>query len=228
MRFVSLIYFFIALSLPETAAAARLRVLFIGNSLTYANNVPALVEALGQANGEQVETRMVAYPDYSIEDHWNSGDARRALAEGGWKYVVMQQGPSSQPDSRVLLVDYAKRFAGEAKRVKARLGFYMVWTSESALRFMDGVKLSYETAAKETGGVFLPAGEAWRIAWRSDPNLAFFGPDRFHPSKLGSLLAALVIYEGLVGKPASRLPKGMVSEEEAKLLQKASAEALGR
>jgi cyanophycinase-like exopeptidase len=104
----------IVLSLPGIAAAAPLRLLFIGNSLTYVNDVPALVQAIGKANGEKIETRMVAYPDYSLEDHWNGGDARRALAEGGWSFVVMQQGPSSQPDSRVLLVEYAKRFGKEA------------------------------------------------------------------------------------------------------------------
>jgi hypothetical protein len=52
------------------------------------------------------------------------------------------------------------------------------------------VKLSYETAAKEIGGLFLPAGEAWRVAWKRDPDLHFYGPDGFHPSPLGSLLAA--------------------------------------
>jgi len=56
---------------------------FIGNSLTYVNDVPALVQAIGKANGEKVETRMVAYPDYSLEDHWNGGDARRARAGRG-------------------------------------------------------------------------------------------------------------------------------------------------
>jgi len=228
MRLASLIHFLVVLWLPGIAAAAPLRLLFIGNSLTYVNDVPALVQAIAKANKEKVETRMVAYPDYSLEDHWNGGDARRALAEGGWSFVVMQQGPSSQPDSRVLLVEYAKRFGKEAARFKTRVAMYMVWTSKSALGFMNGVKLSHETAARETGGVFLPAGEAWRIAWRRDPTLAFYGPDGFHPSKLGSFLAALVIYEGLVGKPANRLPKGMVSDAEAKLLQRASADALGR
>jgi hypothetical protein len=43
----------------------------------------------------------------------------------------MQQGPSSQPDSRVLLVEYAKRFGKEAARFKTRVAMYMVWTSKT-------------------------------------------------------------------------------------------------
>jgi hypothetical protein len=51
--------------------------------------------------------------------------------------------------------------------------------------------------------VLLPAGDAWRRAWRLDPDLSLYGPDGFHPSRLGSILAALVIYGGLVsGNPS--------------------------
>ena len=39
----------------------------------------------------------------------------------------------------------------------------------------------------------LPVGEAWRSAWRIDPNIALYGPDGFHPSLMGTYLAALVV-----------------------------------
>src|SRR6478735_4708719 len=109
-----------AASMAAAADPGPIRVLFIGNSLTAANNLPAIVEAIARANGDRVVVRQMAYPDFSLEDHWQQGAARRAIAEGGWSFVVLQQGPSSLEDSRVLLVDYAKRFAAEAKRVGAR------------------------------------------------------------------------------------------------------------
>jgi hypothetical protein len=212
----------------SSAAPAPLRVLFIGNSLTAANDLPALVEAIAKENGERILTRMVAYPNYSLEDHWNRGDARRAIAEGGWSFVVLQQGPSSLAESRVLLVDYAQRFKEEARRVKARIALYMVWPAASRPGDFDGVRLSYETAARETGGVFLPAGEAWRLARRRDPNLAFYGADGFHPTVLGSYLSALVIYQGLTGKSTVRCTAlGFVSDAQAKILQQAASQALG-
>ena len=185
-------------------ASGAIRVLFIGNSLTATNNVPAIVERLGRLNSEQIVTKTVAYPNFSLEDHWNQGDARKAVAEGGWSVVVLQQGPSARPESRVLLVEYAKRFAAEASRVNARVALYMVWPSAARLRDFDGVKASYEAAAREAGGVFLPAGDAWRQAWRRDPKLGLYGADGFHPSASGSYLAALVIYRGLTGKAALR------------------------
>ena len=211
----------------QGATPAPLRVLFIGNSLTVTNDVPGLVEALAKENGERIVTRTVAYPNYSLEDHWQQGDARRAIAEGKWSFVVLQQGPSALPESRILLVDYAKRFRQEAERVHARVALYMVWPASSRAADFDGVKLSYETAARDAGGIFLPAGEAWRVAWRRDPNLRFYGTDGFHPSPLGSYLAALVIYQGLTGKPAVRsASRGLVSDAEAKILQQAASQAL--
>ena len=212
----------------QSAAAAPLRVLFIGNSLTAANDVPALVESIAKENGERILTRMIAYPNYSLKDHWNRGDARRAIAEGGWSFVVLQQGPSSLPESRVLLVDYAQRFKEEARHVNARIAVYMVWPASSRMGDFDGVKLSYEAAARETGGIFLPAGEAWRLAWRRDASLSFYGADGFHPTPLGSYLAALVIYQGLTGKsPVRSAVLGLVSEAQAKILQQAASQALG-
>ena len=204
-------------------ASGQTRVLFIGNSLTAANDLPAMVQAIAKANGERIDYRMVAFPNYSLEDHWNRGDARRAIAEGGWHFVVLQQGPSALPESRILLVEYAKRFAGEAARTHARTALYMVWPASSRAFDFDGVKLSYQTAARETGGVFLPAGEAWRIAWKRDAALAFYGPDGFHPTRLGSYLAALVIYQGLTGKAAVRPAPGMSSDAEWRILQSAAA-----
>jgi len=198
---------------------AALRVLFIGNSLTAANDLPGMVEAMGRAAGVEVRCAAVAKPNFSLEDHWNDGEARRAIARGGWSYVVLQQGPSALPESRVLLHEYARRFDGEIRRAKARPALFMVWPSDARRGDRDGVSRSYTGAAALIGGELFPVGEAWRAAWRRDPGLALYGPDGFHPSRLGSSLAALVILNGLTGRlpPAAALP-GVSAHDFATLL----------
>jgi hypothetical protein len=48
------------------AASIRvLRILFIGNSLTAANGLPAMVEALSRANGAAISTRQLSRPTTS-------------------------------------------------------------------------------------------------------------------------------------------------------------------
>ena len=75
------------------------RVLFIGNSLTAANDLPEIVRSLAQSAGHRFEYRMVAFPDHSLEDHWNRPEARRAISEGQWTTVVLQQGQGVDLDA---------------------------------------------------------------------------------------------------------------------------------
>ena len=108
-----------------------LRVLFIGNSHTYVNDLPALVAQMAQATGSTLEYQTIARPNFGLMDHWAVGEAQEAIRRGGWDYVVLQQGPSSQPDSRVNLVEWGTRFANLIHENGARAAFYMVWPAES-------------------------------------------------------------------------------------------------
>jgi hypothetical protein len=218
------------------APAAPQRVLFIGNSLTAANNLPAILEAIARQHGDAMVCETVAIPDYSLEDHWKRGDAIRAIARGGWSTVVLQQGPSALPESRVLLRAYAKKFDAEARRVGARSALYMVWPSSARRVDFEGVHLSYAMAAADVAGLLLPVGDAWRAAWRRDSRLALYGPDGFHPTPLGSYLAALVMFQQLTGASPVGLPPALSSASgafpaialaapRAALVQEAAAEA---
>jgi hypothetical protein len=178
----------------------KVRVLFIGNSLTVANDLPCMIAALAKATKQkQLVHQTVAFPDFSLEDHWNQGDARKAIAKGGWDVVVLQQGPSALPESRVLLREYVRKFSQEIRRAGAKPAVYMVWPSADRQNYFDAVIQSHRLAAEDVDGILLPAGAAWQAAIRRDPNLALYGSDRFHPSSVGSFLAAWVIFQKLYG-----------------------------
>jgi len=218
-------------------AKDELRVLFIGNSFTYTNDLPAIVASLAEATGQkQFAYKSIAFPDFSLEDHWQQGEARKAIASKAWDFVVMQQGPSALPESRTLLLEYARRFDAEIRRAGAKPAFYMVWPSYPRFSDFDRVSESYRLAADEIKSALFPAGEAWRAAWRRDAKLKLYSPDGLHPSQAGSYLNALVIYEQLYGKSPVGLPARLqirsktiskieLSEETAMLLQQAAAEA---
>jgi hypothetical protein len=178
------------------------RVLLIGNSLTLANGLGAMIEALARAAGDPpIETRTVAIGGYSLEDHWTQGEARRALAAGGWSTVVLQQGPSSLPESRDLLREYAGRFDVRVRRAGARTALFMVWPPAAGPGTYAQVSQSYRSAAADVHGLLLPVGDAFRAALEKDPRTPLFGTDGFHPSPLGTYLAAVVIYQALAHRP---------------------------
>lgn len=59
---------------PGTEIAdARLRALFIGNSLTRFNDLPGQVEAFARAGGHSFAQGTAAAPNFSLEDHVNAG-----------------------------------------------------------------------------------------------------------------------------------------------------------
>src|SRR3954468_18366079 len=157
------------------------RVLFIGNSLTEANGLPAMVETLSrQGAGTPISTASVVFGGFSLEDHWNQGTAQRRIAEGGWSIVVLQQGPSSLPESQVNLREWTARFDTVIRARGARTALYMVWPESARRDAFVAVSQSYARAAEDVNGMLFPVGEAWRGAWRRDPAVPLYGPDGFH------------------------------------------------
>jgi hypothetical protein len=207
------------------AQPASTRILFIGNSLTYVNDLPAMVCTLARSTGRQATCETVAKPDYGLEEHWNDRDARAAIARG-WDVVVLQQGPSALPESRRLLIAYAKRFDAEIKKAGARTALYMVWPSRARRGDFQGVSESYAAAAKDVSGLLIPAGDAWRAAWAADATLPLYGADGFHPSPTGTYLAALVAYEQIFGAPPPATPVPPEAQSVADLLQRVARDTV--
>ena len=58
-----------------------------------------------------VEVDVRAPGGFALEDHWAEGSALEALRAGGWDAVVLQQGPSSLPESGANLTEWAARWA---------------------------------------------------------------------------------------------------------------------
>jgi hypothetical protein len=188
------------------ARADTLRVLFVGNSLTYSNDLPWIVEALSHEGDTRIEAGMIAFPNAALEDHWNDGRARAEIASGRWDVVVMQQGPSSLTSSRVNLVEWAKKLADAARAAGARPALMTVWPDTSRRAYLDDVIESYEVAARACQCELLPAGRAWKEAWQRRGSLSLYGADGFHPSRDGSYLAALVVWSGLTGADLASAP----------------------
>ncbi len=218
----------------QMASKDGLRILFVGNSLTYTNDLPRVLKELLKQGGVAVRSvDSCTAPNYGLVDHWASNETRRKIETGRWDVVILQQGPSAT-EGRPWLIEYTRRFAETIRRSGARPALYMVWPSLARFGDFDGVSDSHRTAAEEAEVLLLPVGEAWRAAWRKNQQLALYGPDGFHPSPLGTYLAALVIYQGLTQKDPRQLPAefssskkttGSVSPEIIRQLQAAAAQA---
>lgn len=172
-------------------------ILFIGNSLTYFNDLPILVQERVEALGNEVEIKMVAYPNYAIVDHWADGEVQQLISSKKYDFVIIQQGPSSQSEGRQMLIESGKLYSDLCKQNDADLCYFMVWPSINNYNTFDGVIKNHTDAAAMNNSILLPVGEVWKAYIDSTNSFEYYGPDGFHPSVKGSEVAADVIVERL-------------------------------
>ncbi len=221
---------------PQLIGEGR-RILFVGNSLTYVNDLPGMLQALADsAGGDRLAVETVAGPNFALVDHWREGTAMREIAEGGWELVVLQQGPSSVEVNRDSLRLFTTRFAAEIAKVNARPALYSVWPTLARQQDFPRAIESNALAASDVNGVLLPVASAWLAAWQRDADVELYGPDGFHPTITGTYLAAVVMYAKIfnrspVGLPARlRMRSGAViaiDAQTARLLQEVAAAGAG-
>jgi hypothetical protein len=198
-----------AATLPDPALRqVEQRVLFIGNSLTYVNDLPGTLAALAAEAGVTVEVQMVAAPNLALIDHVDGGTAAvDAIRAAAWDLVVVQQGPTTHQIDQDTLALAVRRLDPEIRKAGARVAVLMVWPPAIRRTAFDSVRAScVAAAAAAQGGICVPAGAAWEAALREDPTTAVYGADGFHPAEAGTYLAALVLHEVVTGRDARALP----------------------
>ncbi len=177
-----------------------IRILFVGNSLTYTNDIPALVKELGKLDAVSIDYKTIAGGDYGLDDHLTDGNVQKEIKKGKYDFVVVQQGPSALPESQANLMAAVQKYKALCDEAKTKLAVYMVWPSKGRLFDLDNVIFSYSNAGKKNNAMICAAGLAWKKTWANDPSISLYGPDGFHPDLSGSLLSAMVIYGTLTGK----------------------------
>jgi hypothetical protein len=197
-----------ALTIPSAATSTpRLRVLFVGNSLTAANDLPRRVQAIARSVGEiDVEVGSYTPGGYALEDHWADGSARAMVETGTWDVVVFQQGPSSLASSGANLREWAATWARFVRVHGGRPALLTVWPERERSYALGNVIDNYRAAAVAAKAGLFPAGLAWSRCLARAPRIRLYGPDGFHPAPMGTYLAALVVYSGLVGRVPAGLP----------------------
>lgn len=181
---------------PATRPGA-VKILFVGNSLTFYNDLPSRVAAIGISKENRIEKEMLAKPNYALEDHWIEGCLQAMIKSGYYDFVVVQQGPSSQADGAKSLLEYGGYLQELCKANDTKLAFFMVWPARVNYHTFPGVITNYTNAAYATGAILCPAGQAWKQYIDRTGDWSYYGADEFHPSPLGTNVAAEIIYKSL-------------------------------
>ncbi len=212
IRFAALMALVLASFLAGCAASrvagpAPQRVLFVGNSLVYTGNLPAVVDALAAATSRPTVSDMLVEGGATLAQRVDDGSFEAALAAHRYGVVVVQErggdlfgafGDDAQVASHRALSAIANRVSAHGATLVV-LGTYQAKAAVSA-RLVE----AEGRAAQAMGAPYLAISERFRAARERDPARAWFAADGMHPGRDLVLFEAMLLVERLTGaRPAA-------------------------
>lgn len=188
---------------------APIRILFIGNSYTDANNLPEMlgILAAGTEPPLVVETELVG--GARLKTHWENGKAVEKIRSGKWDFVVLQeqsQTPLRHFGRDMFFYPYARKFAQVIREQNAIPLFFMTWSRPDTPGPQQWWTDSYVGIAKELHAEVAPAGMAWEKVRTGLPNLQLYADQGGHPTRVGTYLVACSFYATIYDKSPVGLP----------------------
>lgn len=217
------------------------RLLFIGHSRTYYNDMPEMVAKMADSANSPVRyvVTMQAFAGATAKSHWRNKKTQAILAEGNWDRIVLQPDyvwRDHEPHSSDLFT-YAPKILSIGAN-KAEPAIISDWTfrepfydrySWNRPEHFEASQSHYRELASETGSQLIDVARVWEDI--RDQRLPFpLYKDDDHPTLEGSYLVALIVYAELTGGDVGSVtyvPWSM-SKDNAALLRKQVKESLGQ
>ena len=208
------------------------RVLFLGNSYTYVNDLPGVFTQLACSGKHSVETGLLAQGGWTLADHVSDTNTQTELAAEKWDYVVLQEQsivPALEQSRTSYMYPAARTLVTWIRNSGAEPVFFMTWGHQNGeptfgihdYGSMQGALMSgYMTIADELSAAVAPVGSAWQEVLQLDPGIELWQSDGSHPTESGTYLAACVFYAAIFQES----PQGLsytagIPEETAQTLQ---------
>jgi lysophospholipase L1-like esterase len=174
----------------------KLRILFIGNSHTYFNDMPQMVARRFLEEGYDCEVTMIAHGGWYLEQHVQEPDVRFNILYGHYDYVVLQEhshpfGPEEKFLNAVRALNRWIREAGSTPVI------YMTWAKKNEEQEQARMTAVHKSVAKDIDALLAPVGEYWWDYMRSWPNIEMYYEDGAHASEQGSDFAAKYIWDAI-------------------------------
>jgi hypothetical protein len=181
---------------------APLKVLFVGNSHTMVNDVPELLARLAKQSGIQVDKRMIAEGDKTLEYHAGTEVVKESILHGDYDWIVLQHWAHPFNETYALSMgNGAKQLFEMIGKTKSKAVFYRPWPRKStapdeyplmSATYARLVK-QYNAGLANVGDVF----EKYRVLY---PSETMYANDGEHASPLTSNIAAYVILRTITEK----------------------------
>lgn len=223
------------------------RVLMVGNSLTYTNDIPALLKTICRDTGINAAVDSVtqgghsltqyAYPKTAVETQLHEKVLTK-LNTQKWDYVVLQ----GRSDETIVNAENMRKavayFYPYIKKAGAQMVLYLTWAPDYGTARYDidsrqsEIAKVYYSIARQYHCALAPSGIAFARERKLYPeyDLYYSSADRLHPNLSGSYLSTCCIYATLFGKSPENISytAGLTAEKAGVLRGIASDVTLRR
>ncbi|MCO5259231.1 MAG: PKD domain-containing protein [Crocinitomicaceae bacterium] len=203
-----------------STAGDSLRVLFIGNSYTYVNDLPNVIKDMAAVDGNYLEHASSTPGGQTLQQHCSNTTTLNLIRQGDWDYVVIQEQSQvpSFPDGQVIsqFYPYVKQLNDSIHKYNpcAKNMFYVTWgrkngdaqncpyfTPLCTYEGMDNLlTLRYTNAADTINAILSPVGPLWRELRTNHASIELYSSDESHPSPAGTYAAACSFYSMLFNR----------------------------
>lgn len=233
------VFFFLSL-VPRAMGneAKTIRVLFLGNSLTTANNLPQLIADLAKSRNHIMEYDVYAPGGKTFAQHTSDPVALSKIKKTGWDFVVLQEQSQAPSFSQEQVQQEVYPFASELSRFikEANPGAHVVFYMTMARRegdphnaiqiplpeletyegMQNRINQGYLTMATENNALIAPVGLVWKKVRERYPSIDLYA-DEIHPNLTGAYLAACVFYSVFFNDTSAGLAHPSVIDSQTAL-----------
>ncbi len=205
----AVIFSLLAVSANAQDQKDTLRVLFVGNSYTYFENLPQVVSVLAEKTGTVLVTEKITIGGAKLSEHWRGArglTTREKIKNGDYDIVVLQEWSLGTINERDSAVIYLGLFSNLVREAGARPYYYLTWAREKVPQQQEAISCVYRETAAANNAMVVPAGEAWAAARALRPDIELYFPDGSHPSALGTYLTACVFVGTITGELPETIP----------------------
>ncbi|PCI98018.1 MAG: hypothetical protein COB15_06710 [Flavobacteriales bacterium] len=204
-----------------SAQAQVKKVLFLGNSYTYVNDLPTLIKNIALSFGDTISHDSSTPGGHTYRLHSTNGTSLAKIQAQDWDHVILQE-QSQIPSLTPAIVgnDYSVPHSVTLNNlIKANNSctetvFFMTWGRENGdasfcaqhppvctyAGMQQELRNTYMFMADSNKATVSPVGVAWKTMRDSFPSFQLYSADGSHPSLHGSYLAACVFYSTLYQK----------------------------
>ena len=178
-----------------------MKILFIGNSHTYYNEMPQMVKELFEYTGVKTHVTMSTEGGKGLIYHCDRQDVNFNIRHGEYDVVVLQDKATNfNPED--FKEGGRKLMKNSLEKSPARRVLYMIWSRRMEKEKQEIITRAYTELGKEIDAAVAPAGEVWHKLLRQTPELEdqLYRPDGNHATPLGSYLAAATLFYAITGR----------------------------